>query len=112
MKRKKHTDLTAHFRKKPSEKRAKMQIEYTEDESRVRWERNGVWHETDLDELIEAWERMPTIEPKKGKWSKYGFCSVCGEECITEWNETGGKNVLTPFCPNCGAQMERSEESD
>ena len=47
-----------------------MQIEYTEDESRIRWERNGEWREADLDELIEAWEQMHKTDPPKPVWSE------------------------------------------
>lgn len=42
----------------------------------------------------------------KGKWEN-GFCSVCGEEAITEWNETGGELIESNFCPHCGAKMDK-----
>lgn len=45
-----------------------MQIEYTEDESRIRWEWHGEWHEADLDDLIMAYET-------ESYWDKY--------DCIT-----------------------------
>ena len=67
-------------------------------------------------------ERVPTIEPKRGKW-EHGreiartmlgndvlsidyedwHCSCCGrryKEYVLPYN----------FCPNCGAQMERIKE--
>ena len=51
----------------------------------------------------------PTIEERKvGKWID-GFCSECGEEAVTEWNDCGGELLLTRFCPNCGAKMEVKE---
>lgn len=34
-----------------------MQIEYREDESKIRWERNGELCEADLDDLIESYEK-------------------------------------------------------
>lgn len=54
---------------------------------------------------------LPTIEPKRGKWyemidRRFGgqvVCSECGE---TFW----GWMRQFHYCPNCGAQMERSEE--
>lgn len=58
----------------------------------------------------------PTIEPKRGKWidgKHMGFdgcfvwhreCSLCGYE-----REDDNTDKDTPFCPNCGAKMERSE---
>ena len=43
---------------------------------------------------------------RAGMWVN-GFSTFCGEEAITEWNETGGEHVYTNFCPNCGAHMDR-----
>lgn len=63
-------------------------------------------------EFIEA---APTIEAepvKRGKWKGKplsGFstvrCSVCGEAFL---NNAGNWN----YCPNCGARMEKSDETD
>ena len=38
------------------------------------------------------------------RWEN-GFCTRCGTEAITEWNETGGEHVYTNYCPYCGALM-------
>lgn len=49
-----------------------------------------------------------------GKWEErqdVPHCNNCGEEAITEWNETGGAWILTPFCPFCGTKMERAKEA-
>lgn len=49
----------------------------------------------------------PTIEPKKGKWEYiggYGYQYRCSN-CIM----CAGKK--TPYCPYCGARMERSEDA-
>ena len=51
--------------------------------------------------------RMPTIEPKKGRWidksngieGAWNYCSVCGEQAID----------LYDFCPNCGADMREGD---
>ena len=62
---------------------------------------------------IQAVERMPSadvIERKKGKWEKHNDdvvywwqCSEC--QCVAFFED-----ALTPYCPHCGAEMERSEE--
>lgn len=64
------------------------------------------------DNRVGVWlEEVPTEEPKRGKWEtevrtmrghKIPFfaCSVCGRNADGEY----------PYCPNCGARMERSEE--
>jgi len=58
-------------------------------------------------ELCDKLNYVPAIEERKtGKWNKDGFCTVCGKEAITEWNDCGGETAFTKFCPNCGARME------
>lgn len=48
---------------------------------------------------------------KKGRWiTDAPKCSVCGQEAIIAQNDTGGAWVMTPFCPWCGAEMEREED--
>lgn len=63
-----------------------------------------------IDFLINA----PVVEKRvKGKWENRHIaphCSNCGEEAITEWNETGGAWIMTPYCPFCGADMRGEEE--
>ena len=83
-----------------------MIIEFSEaDESRVRWNSGGEWKSADIDELIAAYER------KRGKWEtevrtirghkiQFFACSVCGRNADGEY----------PYCPNCGAKMEMSED--
>ena len=56
---------------------------------------------------------IPSVEPerKKGKWIEdetgYGFwiCSECGFA-----SEAFGSNILYPFCPNCGAKLDWSDD--
>ena len=39
-------------------------------------------------------------------------CSACGDIGFTEQNPTLGTITwLSPYCPNCGAKMERSKAS-
>lgn len=33
------------------------------------------------------------------------FCSACDHEAITEWDEFGGRQLLTPYCPYCGKRL-------
>ena len=53
---------------------------------------------------------LPTIEERKtGKWEQDNpftkpRCSECGEPCF---GLHGFDYTLTPYCPNCGARMER-----
>ena len=52
-------------------------------------------------------KELPSAQPerKKGKWID-DKCSACGYKCsacgyrVEPWNNT-------PYCPNCGAKMER-----
>lgn len=76
------------------------------EKGRVKWD-SGLWirYKVFEDTLILA----PTVdaEPiRHGHWTDDCRCSECGAEAITEWNETGGAWVMTPFCPNCGAKMD------
>ena len=74
----------------------------------------------DMQDYIEV---APTIEPKRGKWITkkdecgigYQICSNCETEI--KWRDRRGVMLRVdmqnaPFCPNCGAQMERSESDD
>ena len=57
-------------------------------------------------------DNMPTIDPvKRGKWIKISDrnykCSCCG----AWWTVDRDSTIKDfKFCPNCGAQIERSEE--
>ena len=63
-------------------------------------------------DVARAVENAPTIDPvKHGKWVEHAWewhkCSVCGTTAV---NDDEGYEYLTPYCPYCGASMERSEE--
>lgn len=74
------------------------------------------------DNRIDTWiDELPTIELKRGKWITkkdacgigYQICSNCETEI--QWRDRHGVILRVdmqsaPFCPNCGAKMERSEE--
>lgn len=53
------------------------------------------------------------VEQKHARWED-GRCTSCGEEAVTEWNEGGGEQLLTRYCPSCGADMrtERTEYNE
>lgn len=74
-----------------------------------------VWDESGKNTAYEVERilvKLPTVEPKTGKWEMkpdpYGFfeeipvCSVCG--CTTKWREK------YPYCPNCGAKMKEAKQ--
>lgn len=59
---------------------------------------------------IKQWEDVH--ERKKGRWIKRedderisGTCSCCGWDALLYETDVVGM----PFCPNCGAEMEREE---
>lgn len=71
---------------------------------------------------------IPTAEPKVGKWisvssfeafggdeiyweirgnpTAFHYCSACKEQAYAD---ELGNEILSKYCPNCGAKMERSE---
>lgn len=54
-------------------------------------------------------DNMPTIEPKKGKWTDHTCINWHGYHCSVCDYET---QRATNYCPNCGARMERSEDAE
>ncbi len=62
----------------------------------------------DISNVLERIENFPTIEAepvKHGKWKKiqsFARCSECKHE--VNW---GSKDFLSPYCPNCGAKMDK-----
>lgn len=65
----------------------------------------------------ENFEKMRPAESerKKGKWQWCGnhhLCSECDEWALTKWDEDecDEVDVLTDFCPSCGADMREGEE--
>lgn len=77
---------------------------------------NGYSDTYDKAYIIGVLEELPPIEPKKGKWTRHvlknanvpwGYdCSACGAWFVV--GEDTAKKYY--YCPNCGAQMKRSEE--
>lgn len=63
--------------------------------------------------------QRPADPVKRGKWIKNEgrcgwHCSACGEDDLYAfaWNCDKGENEQQDrYCPNCGAQMERSEDA-
>lgn len=83
-----------------------------------RWSRNAVYG-TDR-ETFDMWQeildRLNSIEPADvapvvhGRWVKTyedcdlcHECSLCGQSALLDGNE---KEVLSPWCPNCGKKMD------
>ena len=67
-------------------------------------------------DAVEALEELPSVnpQPKTGHWIKkeddtcwWYACSECEQEPLkNRWNDD---DVLSTFCPNCGAKMEGSD---
>mgnify|MGYP003539004052 CR=1 FL=1 len=69
--------------------------------------------------LINDLEKLPTAEPRRGKWIRTGSgslydhyeCSECGKapkwECM---GDNRWKIAFTGFCPNCGADMRGEQD--
>ena len=62
---------------------------------------------TTYGDALKAVREQPSIdiEPKRGEWlwDDGHFCSECRE--YAEYNAVIEKEVLSNFCPNCGAKM-------
>lgn len=68
----------------------------------------GHWLECgDIERKAELKTFIVDVEPvKRGRWDEDGFCTNCGKEALTEWNDCGGELALSPYCPHCGAKMD------
>ena len=84
------------------------------------WLERLKWHVRKADELTREMEQLQSITPtrKKGQWieSNYGsqrkwYCSKCGgihhDTETGEWREVF--DFRYAYCPNCGEEMETSE---
>ena len=69
--------------------------------------------------LLQSIPAADVRENRHGKWNRRPtgsayqpteefFCSECGD---VPWWCAVDENVLPPFCPNCGAEMEYTEEA-
>lgn len=69
-----------------------------------------------MDAVIQCYNNLPSAQPrKKGKWQWCGnhhLCSECDEWALTRWDEDecDEVDILTDYCPNCGADMREGEE--
>ena len=68
--------------------------------------------------VIEALEELPSVQPRKGKWTRhfdgnewYWYCSSCKEQWYEEDLWMGG-NSFPNFCPDCGADMREGDSDD
>lgn len=59
----------------------------------------------DKEFIEEGLKRVPSVQPeqKTGEWVYGEFdiphCSICGHDVMP--------NMVSPYCPNCGAKMEK-----
>ena len=78
----------------------------------------GVFHNKIIQNDIDALMRLPSVEPKTGKWvdcgtSHHWKCDQCGcragfwfdEENSSSW-DLNMSEWMSDYCPNCGAKME------
>ena len=64
-------------------------------------------------DTTEAIERIPAIQPKRGRWIKLDMhrgmadhkCTACKQECYVP---TCMGEPMYAFCPNCGADMRKT----
>lgn len=70
------------------------------------------------EEVEQAIVEAPTVdavEVKHGRWIK-GYpihCSVCGGAAPTDYEDCNRYEAwLTPYCPNCGADMRERKDND
>lgn len=65
---------------------------------------------TDIEKRCTGFKnKVDFAEVKRGEWiegSNESFCSVCKEPPTTITHIAGKTEVLTRFCPSCGAKME------
>ena len=60
-----------------------------------------------IGQFEEMLKPLRDVEPvRRGRWMGV-FCSLCGEEALTEWNECGGEYLFSKYCPYCGAKMDK-----
>lgn len=64
---------------------------------------------------IDFAESVDAVEVVHGEW-KTGYpitCSVCGGYAATEYEDANIYEAwLSPYCPNCGADMRKRREND
>lgn len=74
----------------------------------------------DLETALKKAKELNIADPKKGKWIVWGGmdvpenhgrhkCSECREFALLRYEKPLRKEVLSDFCPNCGAKMEADE---
>lgn len=72
----------------------------------------GALHENAQKELITRFQRLPSVQSRKGKWIRTRTLTHDGElycnQCEQEHPE---QKIIWNFCPNCGADM-RGEQNE
>lgn len=100
---------------------ARMYYEvFGKDSADQRWD-SGCWIRYRLFEKV--LKETPTVESeqKTGKWIVWGGmdvpenhgrhkCSECGEFALLRYEKPLRKEILSDFCPTCGAKMKAKED--
>ena len=80
----------------------------------------GEWAEAVTEEFCRDIDEQPTVQPerKKGEWLRYGEDGYPNNEDTVFWQcdqcleqYTGRTKRIPNFCPNCGADMRKENES-
>lgn len=81
-------------------------IDFIKDHSYpVRYDSNSIEQGMTLTGIEQALNEIPIVQPeqKMGEWVYGEFdiphCSICGHDVMP--------NMVSPYCPNCGAKMEK-----
>lgn len=62
--------------------------------------------ECNIEALSVAIEALSQPERPKGRWED-GICTNCGKDVYENLDADIWSAYIPPFCPNCGAEMER-----
>ena len=65
----------------------------------------------DLLDSLDASDVAPVVHGEWGEWEHGGghYCTVCGKDSLCDGVE---EEVLSNFCPNCGAKMDKEENNE
>lgn len=80
---------------------------------------NSINGTSELDKAFEVIENLPPVnpQPKIGHWidkTRQSACGIvfCKVECSECGESSGLSHTLAKYCPNCGAKMVESQESE
>lgn len=66
-----------------------------------------------IEQYIDQEPAADVVEVKHGRWidkGEYAICMECGGRSGTQYDGVEPTPLMTQFCPNCGARMDRNAE--